>query len=512
MKLNMWMIYDNLPYEEKTYTPGSQSRKTVLSAPMLYDETCPLTERYIYVVESKNLPVDLALAQGIFFLVIGEPPERLKEESIEYIAIYGDITVFEAYQQVQRCFDRYFDWAEAIQEELNGEANIDKLCKISLPIAENPILVHNANFEVVSFTEGIIELNLCEFDASANSWKIPKSFICSLNDDPDFWDTMDMKAVSYYRGIPLGYPTLYANILLDDEYAGRLVLAGSLRSFRQSDYFVVKYLTSAVQIAFRRHNITLGDPRGIFEHFLADVLEGKIIDSTRVGYYLNWRHWQVNEQYICIKIGVVDRHLHAVSSVYSCSRLEEVIDDCCAFPFRDGIACIVRLGGRRKRDISAKLSYFLREGLFTCGISNEYQDLMASSIYYDQASIAFSMGTLHNPSQWSHTFKEYSLLYLYQNGAKGRRPSFFCDETVLRLKDYNKDGVDYYTTLKVYLRNNMNLLHSSQELFIHRTTLFYRLNRIKELVDVDLNDYATRFRLLFSFALLDMEEAYLAQK
>ena len=68
------------------------------------------------------------------------------------------------------------------------------------------------------------------------------------------------------------------------------------------------------------------------------------------------------------------------------------------------------------------------------------------------------------------------------------------------------EGVDYYTTLKVYLENNMNLLHSAEKLYIHRTTLFYRINRVKEKLGLDLNDEETRRSLLMSFYIMDVAE------
>lgn len=47
---------------------------------------------------------------------------------------------------------------------------------------------------------------------------------------------------------------------------------------------------------------------------------------------------------------------------------------------------------------------------------------------------------------------------------------------------------EYTATLRVYLENNKSLTRTAQHLFLHRNTVAYRVNRIAELLDVDLDD------------------------
>lgn len=51
-----------------------------------------------------------------------------------------------------------------------------------------------------------------------------------------------------------------------------------------------------------------------------------------------------------------------------------------------------------------------------------------------------------------------------------------------RLEEYDqKNDTEYVKTLSVYLKNNMNALKTAKELCIHRGTIVYRLERIKEI-------------------------------
>ena len=58
---------------------------------------------------------------------------------------------------------------------------------------------------------------------------------------------------------------------------------------------------------------------------------------------------------------------------------------------------------------------------------------------------------------------------------------------------------DYCRTLHCFLKNERRHQQTAEELFIHRNTLFLRLEKIQELWPLDLTDAEERFYLLFSF-------------
>lgn len=62
-------------------------------------------------------------------------------------------------------------------------------------------------------------------------------------------------------------------------------------------------------------------------------------------------------------------------------------------------------------------------------------------------------------------------------------------------------------TLGCYLRNDSNLIKTSQELFIHRNTLIYRLNKIREISGKNLDDAMVKLELLNSI----MAKEYLGE-
>jgi hypothetical protein len=59
-------------------------------------------------------------------------------------------------------------------------------------------------------------------------------------------------------------------------------------------------------------------------------------------------------------------------------------------------------------------------------------------------------------------------------------------------------------SLREYLIQNGNMLQTAKKLFIHRNTLQYRIDRIKVISNLDLNDFNTRRDLMNAFLILDI--------
>ena len=83
-----------------------------------------------------------------------------------------------------------------------------------------------------------------------------------------------------------------------------------------------------------------------------------------------------------------------------------------------------------------------------------------------------------------------------------------CHEKLLALNRYDaKHETDHVKTLRTYLDSHMNVVHSANKLFIHRSTLIYRLNKIKEILDSSLDDPDELLYLSLSLRLMDIEHA-----
>ena len=67
------------------------------------------------------------------------------------------------------------------------------------------------------------------------------------------------------------------------------------------------------------------------------------------------------------------------------------------------------------------------------------------------------------------------------------------------IKHDQQNGTDYYNTLRVYLMCERDQTLAAKVLCIHRNSLVYRVNRLKEMIDVDLDNADERLYLILSY-------------
>ena len=56
------------------------------------------------------------------------------------------------------------------------------------------------------------------------------------------------------------------------------------------------------------------------------------------------------------------------------------------------------------------------------------------------------------------------------------------------------------------MESQLNAVQTAKKLFIHRSTFLYRMEKIEELVKLDLNDYDTLLYVMMTFRILEQEE------
>lgn len=72
----------------------------------------------------------------------------------------------------------------------------------------------------------------------------------------------------------------------------------------------------------------------------------------------------------------------------------------------------------------------------------------------------------------------------------------FCDKTLGALIDYDmRQNADLIKTLEAFFNSHGNLSQTAENLIVHRNTLLYRMNRINEIAQIDLNRPETRLAL-----------------
>lgn len=150
-------------------------------------------------------------------------------------------------------------------------------------------------------------------------------------------------------------------------------------------------------------------------------------------------------------------------------------------------------------------SILLTNESLTIGCGKLTQSIRCLYKSYKQAK---SIVNLHKTKQLDSNLIFYSDLGIYKLLMAIEDNDIIHDyyaKTIEPLLIYDKENkTDFSQTLKCYLSHNGSVKETADELFVHRNTINYKLNKIEELLDLDLSSLDARLQLTVGFMLKDM--------
>jgi sugar diacid utilization regulator len=192
-----------------------------------------------------------------------------------------------------------------------------------------------------------------------------------------------------------------------------------------------------------------------------------------------------------------------------CRHIKKQFPASVSFLYQDEIVTFFNLSrlGQTEDEAASKLIYFIRDSYLKAGYSRTMQGHMNLRRQYVQARMALDVGSRKKPYLWIHHFNQVALTYIMEQATRRLPGSMLCHEGLLKLKEMDeKNHTEYIPTLQAYLEQHLGATQAAKQLFIHRSTFLYRLDRIREIMQSDLDDPDELFYLELSLRLLEQEE------
>jgi sugar diacid utilization regulator len=156
------------------------------------------------------------------------------------------------------------------------------------------------------------------------------------------------------------------------------------------------------------------------------------------------------------------------------------------------------LARRLARGVQRYVKGLLPDLTVSVGIGRYKKDPILLPDAYSEAEVALEIGhRIHGPSSVS-TFEDtgtYKLLFRVLQENPEELDAFY-DETLGPVVLYDsRYGTDLVQTLTTYLNNDASTVRTATDLFAHRHTIRYRLDRVGELTGLDVDKSEDRERL-----------------
>jgi carbohydrate diacid regulator len=137
------------------------------------------------------------------------------------------------------------------------------------------------------------------------------------------------------------------------------------------------------------------------------------------------------------------------------------------------------------------------------GIGNTCKEIKDYYKSYSMAKSAMEIGRKIKPKELIYNWYEYRLETLLQGVAEEKRCQFIGSfDKILQNSEAEKELL---LTIKTYFELGMNIQNTAKALYIHRNTVLYRLNRLKEQYGFDIMSSYNCMMLYISILLKETE-------
>ena len=413
--------------------------------------------------------------------------------------------IAEFMNDMQEIFDTADGWERKIHDLMLEHVGMERLLQVTSEFLQNPLTVIGLDFTFV---------------AEAGSKYLPPrarlytdeglnvEYVNALLQNETYREMADTHETVMFPAYISGCRSMNRNLFVDEKATHRLILTECRVEITQGVICVLDILSEKLEFLLA-HEEEETDPDRDKEQIFVRVLSDRTADYMQISRELSELGWGGNHEYMCLILQITYLNQQNLSTKAISRYIKKKLGDSVSFLYQDEIVVFFDLTrlGMNQEEVAGKLVYFIRDTYLKAGYSRVMTGHMNLRRQYVQAKTALDVGSRKKPYLWIHYFSQVAMTYILEQATKRLPGTMICHEGLLELKKHDEENqTQYMETLRVYLEQHLSATQAARELFIHRSTFLYRLDRIREILQSDLDDPEEIFYLELSFRLLEQEE------
>lgn len=476
MKFTLSMFYDTFfqkGYELDDYTPGND------------DEICSFRI-------SRNVPK----THGILHISqFSENAILFQTCSGHFLLLHQDLEMAQDF--IDETFQFYRNWEEKLLLAILKNENFQTLIDIAEEVFQNPIYIANWQGKVLGYTHDYQDAAFRPFwQEMIQTGLLPISCLKELRESENYNAvTLKNEAIllsfnNYHYRCILGIINSEQEILLHFqivEYTARLTPT------------MVKLANVFLSLLENVKTDKYADYTLTTNNFFIDLLEEKEMSFNRLNWTLTSLGWEQKEMpFYCL---FFKPNKALPSKFYLNGQLEQRIPGSKVIYWKDELLLLINQAEFEQQEHDIR--YTASSLSLSCGISLPFSDWKELHNAYKQAQAALryaAPGSVLSYCQqhiWEYTMGEL---------ARQTQALNLIHPALYKIKEYDSENdTELLKTLYFFLRNERNTTLTAKQLFIHRNTLQYRLHKINDLLNLDLDNPDNRLNLLASYTLLNSD-------
>lgn len=473
MNLSMWMLLDELAaYSPKgTITDGSL---TIEGFRLFCDEDT-LSSKYVYIGYARDFFSD---AEGNACLV-----HRRDVIFIENTDIASVVNM------VISTFDKYRNWDERLQSARHDAEPYQRVLDIAHEMFRCPMFFGNKNLHIYAITQQYTKDEVYEEWDDVKALKtMPFSFLerwKTISFPMGYRDDVDPQVFPVWPGMKFEYQ-IRSNCYFDGKIWGHFYIYYRKKNISPTVLQLSKHVADIYSQMLKEKQDLSAEKYAMFS-WLVDILDGNEVPRGTIQSFYWQMKWSEADNLTVYKVSPSSTDYDQMLLCWLCDSLSAMAADAAVFPYRHAIVVIVREHNNSPRIALDHIIRLISVNDCRCGVSFTFQGLQHIASYFRQAGHA--IGYAPDMGKKIHYFKDCILSGLSCEIKTHLKWQDWVPPSLFKLIETDAaQGTEYYVTLYHLLVNKWHLGNAAKALYIHRNTLLYRLEKIENLMDVDIHD------------------------
>lgn len=423
--------------------------------------------------------------------------EKLNLKNLIIVDFDGDVIDFFAY--IQSIFSTIFTWCSNMDEYLIKKRSIQDLLALSETVIGNYITISDSSFALVAYTDGL------ECDDPLTSRLVINGYhdqdaIDKFNKlkMPEFWrDAVDIYE-SDARNL-CTYPIICKVVHYYNNYFSHIVMICNNKKPTEGLKDLFKLLVDHLMVCFERQWLDNNQMPHIHDSLLISLTGPNNLSeeaarnrarNSGLPFISNFRFFRIaTEDASNIMLQRIEREIMSYVPEAKVTLYKQSL-----------MALLVQPPRNKDKfpEIRESIDTILKRYHANCGISDEFNVLTDVKIANEQAKVALSCSKTDKAMLFNDCYPRFLLTSDPQNAMLAQ--SSIASKALKTISEYDeKHGTNNFELLYEYLKFDRKATETAQTMHMHRNNVIYRIGRICEQVNLDLDDANVRFRLLLAY-------------
>lgn len=390
-------------------------------------------------------------------------------------------------------------------DALYSNKGIQSLVDVASEVFENPVFINDTSYKIIAMSHSFSFQNQT-LEEEKELGYIHADNLQAMKRDGMYAEKLNSTSnIITSKRTDKNETWLFSTVKLQGIAVANIALVDGVRSFRKLDYELLERFTQLIAIEMAKNDFYKDNLGVMYSYLLQDLLSEKSMNKKNLSQRLAYLDWKVYDWFMILVITDSNEEMSQKKIDYIPRQLKRIIADCHWVVYKHKLVFFISRPSKdvlTQADRDAVIS-FLKSNHLVGGVSQPFNDLLDSAYFYKQAFRAVDVGVFTKVNDVLFHYDDLISMYASQLLLKRNELLDFTPECIKVIKQHDEEkGTELLPTLECYLQYVGDPVTAAEEMNIHRNTLLYRINKIKDLTKIDLENGNIRFNIQLYFKLV----------